>query len=194
MQSVNYFIVEIDKAYENEVELSTGGSIIINSTIESVEHINRVATIVSAPIFTVLKAGDKVVVHHNIFRLRNDVNGNIAQSNFHIEGNNYFVPLTEVFMVKSVGDSDWRAMNPYCFVKPIEELQQPSFFSLSLQESSYKGKRKGVGKMCYPNEDLTAQGVKMGDEVKFTANSEYEFNIDGVLYYKMSTRDITAVL
>jgi co-chaperonin GroES (HSP10) len=193
MKSVNYFIVEIDKAYENEVELSTGDSLIINSTIESVEHINRVATIVAAPSFTVLKAGDKVVVHHNIFRLRNDVKGNIAQSNFHIEGNTYFVPLTEVFMVKSFGDSDWRAMNPYCFVKPIDKEEELGF-SLSISEGSYKGKQEGVGIMCYPNEDLTAQGVKMGDEVKFTANSEYEFNIDGVLYYKMSTRDITAVL
>lgn len=193
MQSVNYFIVEIDKAYNNEVELSTGNSLIINSTIESVEHINRVATIVSAPIFTVLKAGDRVVVHHNIFRLRNDVNGNVAESNFHIEGNTYFVPMTEVFLVKSVDDSDWRAMNPYCFVKPIDKEEEQGF-SLSLSEGSYKGKQRGVGIMCYPNEDLTAQGIKIGDKVKFTENSEYEFNIDGVLYYKMSTRDITAVI
>jgi co-chaperonin GroES (HSP10) len=192
MESVNYFIVEIDKAYSNEVELSTGESLIVNSTIESVEHINRVATIVAAPCFTVLKAGDKVIVHHNIFRLRNDVKGNVAQSNFHIEGNTYFVPLTEVFMVKSEGE-DWRAMNPYCFVKPIDKEEEQGF-SLSLSEGSYKGKQKGVGIMYYPNEDLTAQGVKMGDKVKFTANSEYEFNIDGDLYYKMSTRDITAVL
>jgi hypothetical protein len=194
MQAVNYFIVEIDKAYENEVELSTGKSLIVNSTIESVEHINRVATIVSAPCFTVLKTGDKVIVHHNIFRLRNDVKGNTAQSNFHIEGNTYFVPLTEVFMVKSVGDSDWKAMNPYCFVKPVLKKEELKLFSLSIQEGSYKGREEGVGEMCYPNEDLTAQGVKRGDKVKFTANSEYEFNIDGVLYYKMSTRDITAVL
>lgn len=191
MKSVNYFIVEVDKAYENEVELSTGGKFIVNSTIEEVSHINRVATIVASPDFTVLQAGDKVVMHHNILRLRNDVNGNVAPSNFHIEDNKYFVPLTEVFMFKRGGE--WKALDPYCFVEPIDE-ESDKGFSLSLQESSYKGKKKGVGIMRYPNEDLTAQGVKTGDKVKFTPNSEYEFNIDGVLYYKMSTRDIIAVI
>jgi co-chaperonin GroES (HSP10) len=191
MEAVNYLIVSLDKAYENEVKIVNGDSIIVNSTIEEVAYINRVATVVAAPSFTVLKAGDKVVVHHNIFRLRNSVNGNVTESNFHIEGNQYFVPLTEVFMYKR--EDDWEALDPYCFVEPIDKEQEEGF-SLSLSEGSYKGKEKGVGIIRYVNKNLSAQGVKNGDKVKFTENSEYEFNIDGVLYYKMSTRDIIAVV
>lgn len=191
MEAVNYFIVSLDKAYDNEVETSDGNSIIVNSTIEKVEFINRVATIVAAPDFTILEVGDKVVVHHNIFRLRNGTSGNVIESSYHIGGNEYFVPLTEVFMYKR--EEDWQSLDPYCFVKPIEK-EITEGFSLGLNESSYKGKENGVGIMAYPNKNLLSQGIKKGDKVKFTKNSEYEFNIDGVLYYKMSTRDIVAIV
>lgn len=191
MEAVNYLIVEVEEAYINEVEISTGDSVIINSTIEEVGHISRVATVIAAPTFTILQAGDKVIIHHNILRLRNDVKGNTVQSDFHIEGNKYFVPLTEIFMFKH--GSEWEALDPYCFVKPLS-IEEEEGFNLSLPEGSYKGKQEQVGIMVYPNKNLSTQGVKRGDKVKFTKNSEYEFNIDGVLYYKMSTRDIVAVV
>ena len=100
MKSINYLIVELDKAYENEVEVSTGEKVIVNSTIEDVSFINRKARVVSAPEFTILQKGDEVIVHHNIFRLRNDVKGVVAPSNYDIGDNKYIVPLTEVFMYK----------------------------------------------------------------------------------------------
>ena len=191
MKSPNYLIVELDEAYDNNVELSTGESFAINSTIENVEFINRVAIVKVAPDFTILQEGDKVVVHHNIFRLRNDIKGNVADSSFHYEDNLYFVPLSEVFMYKR--DSDWEAINPYCFVEPIEKEEEEGF-SLSLAESSYKGRLDKEGIVAYLNDDLRSQGVQKGDRIKFSAYSEYEFKIDGKLYYKMSTKDVLAVL
>lgn len=191
MESINYLIVELDSAYNNEEEISTGDSVIVNSTIESVAHINRVATVKSAPSFTILKEGDKVVVHHNIFRLRNDPKGNMVESNYYIEDNLYFVPLTEVFMYKR--DSDWIAIDPYCFVEPIIKKSEEGF-SLQPSEDTYKGYLKNEGIITYLNKELTLQGLKRGDRVKFSKNSEYEFNIDSKLYYKMSTKDILAVL
>lgn len=191
MKSPNYLIVELDEAYNNKVQLDTGDSFIVNSTIENVSHINRVATVISAPEFTILKEGDKVVVHHNIFRLRNDTRGNVVESNFFIEDNKYFVPLTEVFMYKR--DSDWIPLNPYCFVEPIKKERKEGF-SLSLTEDSFKGRLDKVGILVYPNEELVAQGAGKGARIRFSANSEYEFMIDGKLYYKMSTKDILAVL
>lgn len=187
MRTINYLIVTLDETYNNEVDIDSVGKFIVNSTIEDVSSINRVATVVAAPDFTILKRGDKVVVHHNIFRLRNNTKGNITPSDFDLGENTYFVPLTEVFMFK--GEGDWEAISPYCFVKPIE-TENTEGFSLSLSEGSYKGKQELVGIMTYPNKDLSLKGLKKGDKVKFTANSEYEFNLDGVLYYKMSTRDI----
>ena len=191
MRTVNYLIVELDEAYDNEVQVSTGDSVIVNSTIENVSHINRVATVLAAPDYTILKTGDKVVCHHNIFRLRNDVNGKVVPSNFNIEDNQYFVPLTEVFMYKR--DSDWIAINPYCFVEPIKVVKSDLKFDITTEEA-YKGRLDRKGILRYINKDIEAQGMREGETILFSKNSEYEFNIDGKLYYKMSTRDILATI
>ena len=193
MRSINYLIVELDEAYNNEETISTGDSVIINSTIESVANINRVATVVEAPNFTILKKGDKVVVHHNIFRLKNSTRGNVVESDYFIEDNKYFVPLTEIFMYKN--DSGWIALDPYCFVEPIvKEVEDTSGFSLSPTEGTYKGRLDRIGIIRYPSKELLSQGVKVGDKVKFSKNSEYEFILDGKVFYKMSSKDILAVL
>lgn len=190
MPTLNYLIVELDKAYENEVQVLEDQSLIVNSTIESVAHISRTAKVIEAPDFVILKEGDEVVVHHNIFRLRNDTKGNLTQSNYHLEGNKYFVPLTEVFMYKR--DSDWICLEPYVFVKPIPLREEDSLL-LGLKRQ-HKGMEFRKGSIAFNNKQLENQGVKVGDEVSFTKNSEYEFNIEGEIYYKMRTKDILAVI
>lgn len=188
--TINYIIVEIDKAYNNEE-----GGVVVNNTIESVAHINREATVVDAPDFTILKKGDKIIAHHNMFRLRNGIGGKLVQSNYHLEDNKYFIPLTEVFMYKR-GDSDWNAIRPYVFVKPTPKEDEifNGFIINATESNSHKGMKKLRGIMKYPNDELIAKGIKAGDEVVFSEWSEYEFNIDGEILYKMSTKDILAVL
>lgn len=192
MNAVNYLIVELEEAYNNEDIVSTGDSVIVNSTIEKVEHVNRIATVKSAPSFIILQEGDQVIVHHNIFRLRNDIKGNVAESNYHIEDNIYYVPLTEIFMFKR-GDMDWQPILPFCFVEPIEK-EEVEGFDLSASESTFKGRLKQKGIITFPNDDLIAQGIKKGDTVMFSKFSEYEFMIDGKIYYKMKTNDIFGVV
>lgn len=191
MKTINYLIVELKEAYDNKVKTITGDDIIVNSTIESVEHINRVATVVAAPDFTILQKGDEVVVHHNIFRLRNSTRGNIVESNYNIGDNQYIVPLTEVFMYKR--DDKWQAIKPYCFVEPIKAEKKETSFDITTEEA-YKGRLDKVGILRYLNEDLEAQGLKSGDKVLFSRFSEYEFLIEGKLYYKMASKDVLALL
>jgi co-chaperonin GroES (HSP10) len=107
----------------------------------------------------------------------------------------YFVPLGEIFMYRRDG-SDFQAIAPYTFVKPIEkEDKMVGGFIISASESnSHKGMVKLQGIMAYPNQDLINQGVKAGDRIAFSPYSEYEFNLNGEIYYKMSTKDILAVL
>ncbi|NRA77265.1 MAG: hypothetical protein HRU18_03570 [Pseudoalteromonas sp.] len=194
MRSINYIIVEVDSAYNNDKDIGNGINITVNTSIESVEHINRVAKVVKAPDFTMLEEGDEVIVHHNIFRLRNDQMGLEVESNYWIEDNKYFVPLTEVFMYRR-GDSDWKALDPYCFVKPIEQEQPEQVQGIYVKdmEDNYKGMVKNTGVMAYVNESLKSLGVSDGDTIAFSNYSEYEFTIDGELYYKMATKDIIGI-
>lgn len=183
MEAVNFILVEVDNEYNNEIN-----GVIINSTVENVECINRIATVISAPEFTILQKGDKIMVHHNVTRKKNDVKGNTIKSDFHIEDNLYFVPLDATFMYKR-DESDWVSIDPYCFLKPIS-AEESEGFALSIAEGSYKGMKYNVGTMWYPNKHLSQQGAVRGDKVAFREYSEYEFWIDGELYYKMSTSDV----
>lgn len=190
MITYNCIIIEVDSDYNNEKEISENLSIVVNTTIESVEHINRRARVISAPEFTILKEGDEVIVHHNICRLRNGIHGEKVYSNYHLEGNRYFVPLTEVFMYKR--DNDWKAIYPYCFVKPIKDETVKQISSLEVIDSSdtHEGYVKNHGIMVYPNEFLEKEGIKSGDKIVFSNDSEYSFIIDNEMYYKMGVNDI----
>lgn len=188
MVTPNYLIVEVEQEYNNETKSESGFGFIVNTTIESVNNINRLAKVVQAPEYTVLQAGDEVVIHHNILRLRNSVKGNVIKSDFYIGDNQYYVPLTEVFMYRR--DGEWYPLDPYCFVKPIRESDREGFS----HKTGYKGNLNHVGEIVVVNRGLEKQGVKKGDLVAFSHDSEYEFNIDGDLLYKMSTKDILAIL
>lgn len=190
MESFNYIIVEVESDYNNEKKITDDISIVVNTTIESVEHINRKAKVISAPDFTILKSGDEVIIHHNICRLRNGVKGKMVNSDFWIEDKKYFVPLTEVFMYKR-GNNDWKAIAPYCFVEPIEhEDNSNSLIKLIDTSETHKGMIRNIGFMRYSNQILNNYNINDGDLIAFSDNSEYEFIIDNKLYYKMSVKDI----
>lgn len=189
MKSNNFVIVEVDKAYNNEKKIGDV-SLVVNSTIESVEHINRIGKVIAAPSFTPLKEGDSVIIHHNICRLRNGIKGLQVESDYHIENFTYFVPLTEVFMYKREGE-EWTALAPYCFVEPIDD-QAKMVGSIYIPNDSdnYKGRIARQGIMKHANPDLIENGINNGDHIAFSEDSEYEFLIDDKIYYKMSNNDV----
>lgn len=187
MKTVNYLIVKAKDIYKNEKN-----GFITNSSIETVLNINREVEVVSAPDFTILKEGDQVLIHHNILRYRNNMKGVVVQSDYFLgfDGDYilYFVPLTEVFMYKR-GDSDWQALDPYCFVRPIKK-EDGSLILRHGDNFDHKGNLMHHGVMVYPNKQLSKQGIKKGDVVIFSLYSEYEFDFGDEVLYKMSTRDI----
>lgn len=185
MKTVNYVIVEVNDLYN-----TTDGNIIVNDSIENVDSINRVATVISAPDFTILKQGDKIIAHHNIFRKKYTTDGTQINSNFWIEGNKYFVPFTEIFMFKR--DSEWQSISPFCFIEPIFEKQTGLGFNIS--SGLHKDTLKQIGTVLYSNESLEEINITKGTKVFFSKNSEYEFKIDGQLCYKMTSKDILGKL
>lgn len=58
-----------------------------------------------------------------------------------------------------------------------------------------KGKEEPlVGIIKYINQELINKGVKEGDKISFTPNSEYEFRVDNEKLYRMFTNNITMIL
>lgn len=192
MKSTIYVVVEVNKAYNNFIDLGSGSKLQINNSIDDVETINRVGKVVSAPSYLGCKKGDYLLFHHNICR-QSWFKGKLRVSNFCIKEGFYYVPVSEIMMIKRDNKEDWEALDPFVFVKPIEAgvIEYPN--GAKILEENHKGRKHLQGILEYPNKKLLDMGLKKGDYVYFQQDSEHEYRIKGEIYYKMRTEDILAV-
>ena len=194
MKAILYFLVKVENGYNNQVELSNGLKMTVNNSIESVENINRTGEIISAPKGTIVNKGDQLLFHHNICRESFGYKSKRRKSSFLVRDNIYYVPATEVFMLKRKDSKQWEAIDPYVFIKPIKAEVKTLSNGLKVKEDDYKGMKDLVGTVAFPNKVLEYQGVNKGDTVAFREYSQHEFSIDGEIYYKMKTQDILGVI
>ena len=194
MTATLYFIVEVKDSYNNFTELDNGLRVMVNNTIDSVEHINRVGRVVSAPKGVKATQGDMILFHHNICRDSWGFKGSKRTSMFQIKPNFYFVPIPEIFMIKKADSDSWTALDPFVFIEPIPAEKVVLSNGLSIVKNDYNGMNEAVGKVAFVNETLKKQNVKDGDFITFEEYSQHEYIIDGKLYYKMKTSDILAVV
>lgn len=183
MKSPFYFIVEPvgDRRYDNTKDI--GGIDFITSTSKE-DHTssNRFAKIISLPnnYKGMVSEGDTVVVHHNVFKYYNDMRGRERSGKSFISDNQFFLDDDQWFMVRK--NDSWVCNSRYCFIKPSEKINNDLHTSFLLEPL--------MGIVAYGNEELKEMGVNEGDRVSFTPDSEYEFNIEGEVLYRMTTNNI----
>ena len=177
MKGVNYFIIKTDNRYNNTVDVE-GKNLIINTEIteRDYEFVNRIATVVATPsrVATSIVLGDRVIVHHNIFRRWFDVNGRERNGSNYIDEDLYMATSDQIYAYDD--GSGWKPTEGYCFVKPIMEKNSTWSISNELLE---------VGTTVYAPEEL--KDLTVG----FKPNSEYEFNIEGEKLYRVELNAIT---
>ena len=180
MNSVYQFIIKpIGERYNNELKVGDK-KLIINSSISSHKFVNRKAEVVAVPLAfqTKLKKGDKVIVHHNLFRRYYNQKGKSVNSGKYFKDNMYFASEDQIYM-RQVNNS-WKTVKDYCFVKPVVDKDDSSLSKL----------KECVGIVKYGNNVLEALKINEGDLVGFKKNREFEFLIDGELLYCMESNDI----
>ena len=77
MKSVYNFVIKpLGERYNNKKKVGDK-NLILNTEIYNHEYVNREGVVISCPIVgdTSIKPGDKVIVHHNVFRRWHDVKG-----------------------------------------------------------------------------------------------------------------------
>lgn len=183
MKSLYQYIVKPinGKLYDN-VRNTGNGEIIVSTNIENHEVTNRVAVVESPPLelSNEIRKGALIIVHHNVFRKYNDIKGNEKFASGLIFGDYYLVDPYQVYMYKNTEDDDWTAIDPFCFVSPINN-----------DDELHTGSEKELhGRMEYPSKYLKSIGISSGDIVGFRTDSEYEFNIDGKKYYRVNSNNI----
>jgi len=183
MQSLYNFIIEPENnRYNNEVNID-GKKLIINTTMDDYKFVNRVGIVKSIPLVgnTNIKVGDKVIVHHNVFRRFYDIKGREKNSSSYFKEDMYFCYFDQIFLYMQ--NNKWKAPRNYCFLKPI--LNNKKNIITAEKE------RKHIGILKYGNKSLEALGINEGDLIGFNLNSEYEFVIDNNRLYRMQSKDIT---
>lgn len=176
MKSLYAFIIKpLNNRYNNTKNLN-GKELIINSNIENHLFVSKKAVVVETPAAykTKINKGDEVYVHHNIFRRYYDMKGKEKNSSTYFKDDLYFCYPEQIYMY------NLKPHLEYCFVQPIKNK---SFLS------TYK-EQEHFGILKYSNSSLEAVGLKPGDLVVFTPNSEFEFIIEGERLYCMKSNDI----
>ena len=176
MKSVyNFVVTPKGKRYNNTKKVGES-ELIINTEIFNHQYVNREAIVISTPIVgdTNIKAGDTVIVHHNVFRRWYDFKGVEKNSRSYFNESTYFINYDQIFLYKR--NNNWIAPKGYCFVKPLKAIDK---FNIESEKPL-----QGIVKYS----DGT---VNVGELVGFKPNSEYEFIVEGERLYRVLSNFIT---
>tara|TARA_Y100001937_G_scaffold128828_1_gene208647 strand:+ start:3921 stop:4493 length:573 start_codon:yes stop_codon:yes gene_type:complete len=187
MKSPHYFIVTpLNNRRYNNIKKIGDIDFITSTSEEDFSSSNRFAKVIEVPIGYEgeIKKGDTLVVHHNVFKFYNDMYGRRKSGRSYLKENLFLVDYDQFFLYKK--DNVWFGHDKYCFVKPSEK--KDSFVSKSGSIEPL------VGTIKYINTELLNLGLKVGDEVSYEPNSEYQFIIDDEVLYRMFTNNITLKL
>lgn len=187
MRSPFYFIAKPvnGKRYDN-TKMIGGIDFIVSTSEEDHKFSNRFAEVVELPLGYdgPIEPGDILLVHHNVFKYYNDMKGRQKSGRSFFRDDLFFIELDQFFMYKK--GSTWNAYDRYCFVKPIKTID--SYIKKPFSEEPL------MGIMKYPNKYLIDKGIKEGDAVCFSPDSEYEFTVDEEKLYRMYDHQITIKL
>jgi hypothetical protein len=187
MRSVfNFLIKPTGSRYNNEVNID-GKKLITNTDIFDHKSVSREAEVISTPLAfnTPIAKGDKVIVHHNIFRRWHNIKGVEKNSAGYIEEELYSCQIDQVYAYNPFTNGDrkepWQALEDYCFVQPIKNKDK---YELNIENEL-------VGILIYSNNGLSSKGLEVGDIVGIGPKSQFEFLIDGKRLYRVRNQDIS---
>ena len=181
MNSLYDFIVRPynGNRYENSIKVADK-ELVLNTKIEAFKAVNNIAEVIAVPLAfkTNIKVGDKIIVHHNVFRIFYDIRGKVKNSRSLFKDNTFFVSVDQIYMHGDIGD--WKAFGDRCFVMPLKSND-----SLTLDKE-----QKLIGILKYGNSSLEALKISPGDLVGYTPFGEFDFIIDDQRLYCMKSNDI----
>jgi hypothetical protein len=179
MKALFDFIIEPAGDRYNNKKKVEGSELILNTELHNHNYSNRIAKVIAVPseIETEIEVGDKVIVHHNVFRRFKDIRGIEKNSRSYYKDNIYFAGEDQIYAYKRRGD--WMACKGFNFVKPIKETKM---FSINFE-------KEGVGVLYTKDPELKA--LSEGNLVGFKPGAEYEFIIGNDRVYRVPTNSIT---
>ena len=176
MKSVYNFVVTPKGNRYNNIKKVGDSELILNTEIFNHQYVNREAIVMSTPIVgdTDIKTGDTVIVHYNVFRRWHNVKGIEKNSRSYFNESTYLITADQIFLYKR--KNKWLAPKGYCFVKPLEAVDD---FNIN-QEKPLQGIVK-----------YSDGTVNTGDLIGYRPKTECEFIVDGERLYRVLSNFIT---
>lgn len=195
MESAGQLLVKIEKDFSDEIKLSDGGKLYLDSSYNRFENrmVSGVLTSVPPKFQHVFQAGDTVYFHHSLViddRVRRCVDWKERIFILQYTPDHTFNCL--VYLIKR-GDKMF-TVNDFVFIRPIEEEKYRMIGSLYVPDSA-ASEKVWRGEIAYSNDYVNeSMGVCVGDTVVITDRGRYEMNIMGESLWRMrSDRNILAI-
>lgn len=206
----NHFLVKVDKPYEDTIELN-GKQIFLNYTFDPLKHARQFGTVYQVPGWLPdglefdVKIGDKVYFHHLITASTGNVSVDKKFANHSgqdLVSDNKVTWLDEEklykvhweFMYARIRDDKLKMLHHWNFVEQKTEDEE----SIKTKSGIFlKPEVEDItlhGYVRHMNDWLKDQGVKIGDEVIFSENSEYDMKIEDNTLLRMRNQDILAIV
>lgn len=200
MKGITEYIVSFEKTHRDTIT-EGDATYSVNPNFEQPKHINRIGKVIAVPSFgkNEIKVGYEVLVIHTV--LLNEVYEKTGTKKSHfcidIEKNYFRFEPNLIVMYRENKNENWRAHLNNVMVMPIEVAKEKKEWNgyeipetVFEKELGYKGNETQKGVIAFANDTLKSEGVFEGDTVIFKEDREYEFEIDGKIYYHMENVDL----
>lgn len=184
----DYFFVKVEKTTEDTVDIN-GTELIIDTSYDPMKLARQHGVVVETPtafskgVKLDVKEGDIVYCHHFLVEKENEVK-------FYEQDLVYKIHWSDVYCRERNGKL--KMLHYWNFVEQKMENEEDFKTESGLITKPYMEEVKLHGYIRYMNDWMKKQGIKEGDEVIFSENSEYDMNIMGKKLMRMRNFDILA--
>jgi len=184
----DYYFVKVEKTHEDTITLN-GKELFLDSSYNDMKHARQYGTVVGVPRGLSMgkkrdiKKGDKVYCHHFLANEENRVK-------YHDKENVFQIRCDAIYA--RVRKGKLKMLNHWNFVEQKKEDKDNYMSKSGIYLKPEREDKELHGYIKHMNKEMKAWGAKVGDEVIFSENSEYDMNIEGEKLLRMRNFDILA--
>ncbi len=190
MRPLSNFVVYVPKKV-NETKKIGDVEIYIETKFNEFEHRVMEGEVVGIPekYKTQVAVGDTLYFHHHVVITPQvlDEKNDLYQVNYSPNGGH----ATQSYIVKKKDTDEIIALDDWVFLDPIKP--EPKLKSDILELVSFEEEVNYKGKIMYASDKIKELGLKIGDVVWFTKNSDYEMQIDDKKLWRVLIQNLTIV-
>jgi len=190
MRPLSNFVVYVPKKV-NETKKIGDVEIYIETKFNEFEHRVMEGEVVGIPekYKTQVAIGDTLYFHHHVVITPQvlDENNDLYQVNYSPDGGH----ATQSYIVKKKDTDEIIALDDWVFLDPIKP--EPKLKSDILELVSFEEEVNYKGKIMYASDKIKELGLKIGDVVWFTKDSDYEMQIDDKKLWRVLIQNLTIV-